>query len=108
MNVLDCSNRRRCACPVAAVGSGECARFGKLHITPTLSTSFLNCRLSRGDMYPCSNLGELAIFNVEGARLTASKCPIPGKLIGGGDDERELRGQMPETTQADPPLPLSI
>jgi len=29
-----------------------------------------------------------------------------GKLIGGGDDERELGGQMPATWLTDPPLPL--
>jgi len=29
-----------------------------------------------------------------------------GKLIGGGDDERVLKGQMPENPQADLPLPL--
>jgi len=29
-----------------------------------------------------------------------------GELIGGRDDERELRGQMPATWPTDPPLPL--
>jgi len=60
-------------------------------------------------MYPYSNLGELAIFNVEGDETDRkANVPFPGKLIGGGDDGRELRGQMPVTWLTDPPPPLHV
>jgi len=58
-------------------------------------------------MYLCCDTGRSAKFSTERKKLVAKRVPLRswGKLIGGGDDERELRGFLPEPTQADPSLP---
>jgi len=38
-------------------------------------------------------------------KLVTASIPVLGKLIGGGDDERELRGQMSVDRLADLPSP---
>jgi len=51
----------------------------------------------------------MAKFSTERRRLTAKANTLMflGNLIGGGDDERVLKGQMPETWHTDPSLPLA-
>jgi len=50
----------------------------------------------------------MAKFSAERRKLTAKASCFSGNLIGGGGDERALKGQMPETWHTDPSLPLAM
>jgi len=83
---------------------GGCQVQGRcISVTPSFPRRlylFLNCRLLHGGVYLRFSSGESPWR--EGSWLQSERlCASEGKLIGGGDDEWELKGQMPETWHTD-------